>query len=206
MDAKIKSLRPLPDRGATTRPSRQEVEQAVRTLIAWTGDNPDREGLRDTPRRVADAFAELYSGYDADPQAILQRTFSETGGYQDMVLIRDVSFYSHCEHHMVPFQGKAHIAYYPTAGVVGLSKIARVVDSYARRLQTQERMTAEITDALTSALETSGVAVMIEAEHLCMAMRGVRKAGASTMTSRFTGVFHDDPAEREKFLLLVRPG
>ncbi len=205
MDAKIEAFPHTPNTGAGERPSQQDVEAAVRTLISWAGDDPDREGLRDTPRRVAESFRELYSGYNVDADAILQRTFAETGGYQDMVLIRDIAFFSHCEHHMVPFQGRVHIAYYPTAGVVGLSKIARVIDVYARRLQTQERLTAEISDALVASLNTAGVAVMIEAEHLCMAMRGVRKAGASTMTSRFTGVFQDSAAEREKFLTLVRP-
>ena len=204
MDARIEAF-PEKAGAGLRRPSRQEAEAAVRTLIAWAGDDPDREGLRDTPRRVAEAFGEFYSGYDADADAILQRTFNETGGYQDMVLIRDITFFSHCEHHMVPFHGRVHIAYYPTAGVVGLSKIARVIDVFARRLQTQERLTAEISDALVASLDTSGVAVMIEAEHMCMSIRGVRKTGASTMTSRFTGIFQDSPAEREKFLTLVRP-
>ena len=205
MDASVKQLKPDLHAIAPTRPSRDEAEAAVRTLIAWAGDDPAREGLVATPERVVRAYRELYSGYDQDPSEILGTTFKEVGGYEDMVLVRDVPFYSHCEHHMVPFVGKAHIAYYPTDGVVGLSKLARLVDMYARRLQTQETLTAQITAALQDFLGNRGVAVMIEAEHMCMSMRGVQKAGASTMTSRFTGVFKDDAAEREKFLSLLRP-
>lgn len=204
MDARVRKLTP-PDRIVRGRPTREEAEAAVRTLLAWTGDDPDREGLVHTPRRVVNAFEELYSGYGEDPAELLATTFSEVGGYQDMVLIRDIPFYSHCEHHMVPFLGRAHIAYYPVKGVVGLSKLARLVDIFARRLQTQETMTAQISAALEEYLGTRGVAVMLEAEHLCMSMRGVQKAGVSTMTSHFTGVFKDDAAEREKFLNLVRP-
>lgn len=203
MAADIKRLKP--EETALPRPSREEAESAVRTLIAWAGDDPSREGLRDTPRRVARAFEELYVGYGHEPAEVLNATFKEVAGYQDMVLVRDIPFYSHCEHHMVPFMGKAHIAYYPVEGVVGLSKLARLVDLYARRLQTQEALTAQVSEALESFLGSRGVAVMIEAEHLCMSMRGVQKAGASTMTSRFTGIFRDDAAEREKFLNLVRP-
>lgn len=203
MDAVVKKLSPDEAKRKIKRPTRDEVEAAVRTLIAWTGDDPDREGLIDTPARVTKALEELYSGYDQDPGKILERTFSDVEGYQDMVLVRDIPFYSHCEHHMVPFFGSAHIAYYPTDGVVGLSKLARLVDAFAKRLQTQETMTAQITNALEDSLGPRGVAVMIEAEHMCMSMRGVRKAGSSTMTSRFTGIFHDDPSEREKFLSLV---
>ncbi len=205
MEARVKVLKPELHRAAADRPGREEAEAAVRTLIAWTGDNPDREGLRQTPKRVIRAFEELYGGYGQDPADILGVTFKDVGGYQDMVLVRDIPFYSHCEHHMVPFNGLAHIAYYPVEGVVGLSKLARLVDVYARRLQTQETMTAQISDALERYLGSRGVAVMLEAEHMCMSMRGVQKAGASTMTSRFTGVFRDDAAEREKFLNLVRP-
>ena len=205
MSFNVKRL--VPDIGEATasRPTREQAEAAVRTLIAWAGDNPDREGLINTPRRVVRAFEELYSGYGHDAAEILTTTFKEVGGYQDMVLVRDIPFYSHCEHHMVPFMGQVHIAYYPVAGVVGLSKLARLVDIFARRLQTQETMTAQISGALEKYLGTRGVAVMVEAEHLCMSMRGVQKAGASTMTSHFTGVFKEDAAEREKFLNLVRP-
>ena len=205
MSANVKRLTPDLDRAVAHRPTREEAEAAVRTLIAWAGDDPEREGLVNTPRRVARAYEELYSGYGRDPAEILTTTFKEVGGYQDMVLVRDMPFHSHCEHHMVPFMGKAHIAYYPVAGVIGLSKLARLVDIYARRLQTQETMTAQISGALERYLGTRGVAVMIEAEHLCMSMRGVQKTGASTMTSHFTGIFRADAAEREKFLNLVRP-
>ncbi len=204
MDAVVKTFSSEQQTRKASRPSREEAEAAVRVLIAWTGDDPEREGLIDTPRRVVAAFEELYSGYEQDPQEILDRKFNDVEGYQDMVLVREIPFHSHCEHHMVPFYGKAHIAYYPTDGVVGLSKLARLVDTYARRLQTQETMTAQIADTLEDVLGARGVAVMIEAEHMCMSMRGVQKSGASTMTSRFTGVFRDSPAEREKFLRLVR--
>jgi GTP cyclohydrolase I len=205
MDAIVKKIVPVREPAGSLRPTREEAEAAVRTLIAWTGDDPNREGLKNTPRRVAKAFEQLYSGYGHDPAEVLSTTFREVGGYQDMVLVRDIPFYSHCEHHMVPFMGKAHIAYYPVGGVVGLSKLARLVDIFARRLQTQETMTAQISEAMERYLGTRGVAIMIEAEHLCMSMRGAQKAGASTMTSHFTGVFRDDAAEREKFLSLVRP-
>jgi len=188
------------------RPTREEAEAAVRTLIRWAGDDPSREGLRDTPRRVAKAFGELYAGIGQDPKHILDKVFEEVEGYGDMVLVRDIPFYSHCEHHMVPFFGNAHIAYYPSAGVVGLSKLARLVDVFARRLQTQEAMTVQIAEALDEALRPRGVAVMIEAEHLCMAMRGIRKAGASTVTTQFTGLFKDEPAEQVRFLTLLRHG
>ena len=203
MEAFVKKV-PL-DLVQDTRPSREEAEAAVRTLIQWLGDDPDREGLVLTPKRVVSAFEELYSGYRQDAGEHLATTFNEVNGYEDMILVRDIPFYSHCEHHMIPFTGKVHIAYYPVGGVVGLSKLARLVDVFARRLQTQESMTAQVADALEESLGARGVAVMIEAEHLCMAMRGIQKTGSSTMTSRFTGVFREDAAEREKFLNLVRP-
>jgi len=205
MDARVKALKKESVPATERRPTREEAEAAVRTLIAWTGDDPDREGLRNTPRRVVNAYSELYSGYGHDPAEVLTATFKEISGYEDMVLVRDIPIYSHCEHHMLPFVGKVHIAYYPVEGVIGISKLARLVDLYARRLQTQESLTAQISNALEKYLGTRGVAVMLEAEHLCMSMRGVQKAGASTMTSHFTGVFKDDAAEREKFLNLVRP-
>ena len=206
MDAVVKSL---PARGAeaarpAARPSRQEAEDAVRTLIRWLGDDVAREGLIDTPKRMVKAYEELFAGYDEDPAEFLGRVFEEVEGYGDIVVVRDIPFHSHCEHHILPFVGKAHIAYYPAQGVVGLSKIARVVDAYARRLQTQEAMTAQIADALESGLRPRGVAVMIEAEHLCMAMRGIRKSGSSTLTTRFSGVFRDDPTEQARFMTLVR--
>ena len=185
------------------RPTEAEVEAAVRTLIAWAGDNPSREGLLDTPRRVANAYKELYAGYDQDPAEILQRTFKEVGGYDDIVLVRDIPFHSHCEHHMVPFTGKAHIAYLPHDGVVGLSKLARLVEVFARRLQTQENLTAQIIDAINENLNPRGAAVMIEAEHMCMTMRGVHVHGTSTITHRFTGVFAEDRVEQDRFFAMV---
>ena len=205
MDAIVKTLASGADNRTAQKPSREEAEDAVRTLIEWIGDDPAREGLIDTPGRVVKAFGELYSGYGQDAGDILSTTFSDVNGYKDMVLVRDIPFASHCEHHMVPFIGKAHIAYYPTDGVIGLSKLARLVDIYAKRLQTQETLTAQITKALEDELVTRGLAVMVEAEHMCMSMRGVQKQGTSTMTSRFTGIFEDDEVERQKFLLLVRP-
>jgi GTP cyclohydrolase I len=192
--------------GGNRRPSREEAEQAVRTLISYIGDHPEREGLQDTPKRVVNAFAELYGGYKQEPEAVLERVFEDVGGYQDIVLIQDIPFFSHCEHHMVPFFGKVHVAYYPTDGVVGLSKIARVVDVFARRLQTQENLTAQIAEAIDHVLKPRGVAVLVEAEHLCMAMRGIRKAGVLTTTTRFTGAFADDASEQVRFISLVRGG
>jgi GTP cyclohydrolase I len=194
------------DAAPVRRPSREEAEAAVRTLIAWAGDDPEREGLIDTPKRVAKAYRELFRGYDEDAGGILDRVFEEVAGYDDIVLVRDIPFHSHCEHHMVPFVGKAHIGYYPTEGVVGLSKLARVVDVFARRLQTQEALTAQIVSAIDDRLKPRGIAVMIEAEHMCMAMRGVQKAGVSTITTQFTGVFRDDPTEQVRFMTLVRAG
>jgi GTP cyclohydrolase IA len=208
MDAIVKPLRALEARPPELEapPSREEAEAAVRTLLRWAGDDPAREGLVDTPRRVAKAFEELFAGYRTKPSDILDRVFEEVAGYGDIVLVRDIPFASHCEHHMIPFTGCAHIAYYPSNGVVGLSKLARVVDAYARRLQTQESLTVQIADTIDEALRPRGVAVMLEAEHLCMSMRGVRKAGSSTVTTQFTGVFKDDAAEQVRFLTLVRGG
>jgi GTP cyclohydrolase I len=188
------------------RPTREEAEAAVRTLIAWAGDNPAREGLLDTPMRVVKAYEQLFRGYRQDPAEILDRVFEEVEGYSDIVLIRDIPFYSHCEHHIVPFLGRAHVAYYPSGGVVGLSKLARLVDVYARRLQTQEAMSVQIAEALDTILKPRGVAVMIEAEHFCMSIRGVQKEGATTATTQFRGIFKDDPGERTRFLSLVRGG
>ncbi|PVE21883.1 GTP cyclohydrolase I FolE [Microvirga sp. KLBC 81] len=208
MNDVVKSLSPRLIPAAdkpTDRPTREEAEAAVRTLIRWAGDDPQREGLQDTPKRVAKAFKEFYSGYQDDPKDVLNKIFAEVEGYDDIVLVRDIPFYSHCEHHMVPFYGMAHIAYYPTKGVVGLSKLARLVEVYARRLQTQETMTAQIASAMEQFLEPRGVAVMIEAEHMCMSMRGVQKAGAMTLTTQFTGAFNDT-AEQVRFLTLVRHG
>lgn len=193
---------PLPD--GAPRPSRAEAEAAVKTLLAYIGENPAREGLLDTPKRVVKAYDELFAGYGEDADELLERTFGEIGTFDDFVLLRDIPFHSHCEHHMVPFVGKAHIAYFPVERVVGLSKIARVVDIFARRLQTQEHLTSQIVNALDDGLRPRGVAVMIEAEHMCMSMRGITKQGVSTLTTQFTGVFRDDPAEQVRFITLVR--
>jgi GTP cyclohydrolase IA len=203
MDAVVKTLIPRPSRQPAERPSREEAEAAVRTLIAWAGDDPNREGLLETPKRVAKAYEELFSGYAMDAAEALSKVFREVEGYDDLVLVKDIPFHAHCEHHMVPFHGVAHIAYYPQDGVVGLSKLARVVEIYARRLQTQETMTAEITQAIDEALHPRGIAVMIEAEHMCMSMRGIQKSGASTTTCQFTGVFRDDPAEQVRFFTML---
>jgi GTP cyclohydrolase IA len=185
------------------RPSREQAEAAIRTLIAFAGDNPDREGLRETPGRVVSAYEELYRGYRECPADLLDRTFSEIGSYNDVVLIRDIPFYSHCEHHMLPFIGKAHVAYVPVERVVGLSKIARLIDVYGRRLQSQEHLTSQIVTAIDEILKPRGVAVMLEAEHMCMSLRGVQKPGAATITTQFTGMFCDDSAEQARFITLV---
>lgn len=187
-----------------SRPSREEAEAAVRTLLLWSGDDPAREGLIDTPARVVKAYSEMYNGYTEDPASILGRTFEEVAGYDDMVIVKDISFHSHCEHHMVPIIGKAHVAYLPDGRVLGLSKIARVVDAFAHRLQTQESLTAQIAQTIQDTLEPRGVAVMIEAEHMCMAMRGIRKQGSTTLTTTFTGSFKDDPHEQVHFMNLIR--
>lgn len=209
MDAIVEGLKKIEARKILSkdeRPSQGEVEDAVRTLMKWMGEDINREGLLDTPKRVAKAYKELFSGYDMDPQEVLGRTFEEVGGYEDMVLIRDIQFHSHCEHHIVPIIGKAHVAYLPDGCVLGLSKIARVVDIFARRLQTQENMTAEIAQTIDNALKPRGVAVVIEAEHMCMSMRGIRKQGSTTMTTSFTGAFHDSPEEQQNFFSMLRMG
>jgi GTP cyclohydrolase I len=179
------------------------VEQAVRTLIRWAGDDPDREGLLDTPRRVADAYREFFAGYSADPEDILRRTFEETEGYDEMVLLRDVRFESHCEHHMAPIIGRAHIAYLPHRRVIGISKLARAVDIYARRLQIQEKMTVQIANAINEVLQPKGVAVVIEASHQCMTTRGVHRPGVLMTTSRMLGAFREDMATRREFLAMI---
>jgi GTP cyclohydrolase IA len=186
------------------RPSREEAEAAVRTLIAYAGDDPSREGLLDTPKRVASAYDELFAGYRERPVDVLERTFSETGGYDDLVLVRDIPFHSHCEHHIMPFFGKAHVAYVPIERVVGLSKLARLIDVYARRLQTQEHLTSQIIAAIEEILRPRGVAVMLEAEHMCMSLRGVEKPGSQTVTTQFTGLFRDEPSEQQRFITLAR--
>ncbi|WDZ78048.1 GTP cyclohydrolase I FolE [Ensifer adhaerens] len=202
MDAIVKNFPVLDD--ASGRPTQKEAEEAVRVLLRWAGEDPEREGLLDTPARVAKSYRELFSGYDLAAEDVLGRTFEEVAGYDDMVLVKDIPFYSHCEHHMVPIIGKAHVAYLPNGRVLGLSKIARVVDIYGRRLQTQESMTAQIAKAIDESLAPRGVAVMIEAEHMCMAMRGVQKQGSTTLTTTFTGTFQTEPAEQARFMTMIR--
>ncbi|MBC8038240.1 MAG: GTP cyclohydrolase I FolE [Rhizobiales bacterium] len=207
MDAIIKKIsRDVPEvrESSTKRPSREQAEDAVRTLLAWAGDNPDREGLLDTPGRVAKAFREYFSGYDEDPVEALSRTFEDVGGYDDIVMLRDIEFNSHCEHHIAPFIGRAHVAYLPTKEVVGISKLARVVDIYARRLQTQETMTAQIANCIDEQLSPRGVAVMLEAVHTCMSMRGISKRNVTTITTQFTGEFKSNPVLQARFINLVR--
>jgi GTP cyclohydrolase IA len=210
MDAIVDRHATAPDTAeaqpAKPRPTRKEAEAAVRTLIEWAGDDPDREGLVDTPKRVTKAWREMFQGYEQSVAEELDTVFEEVGGYGDIVLVRDVPFYSHCEHHIVPILGKAHIGYYPREGVVGLSKLARVVDIFAKRLQTQENLTAEIVNAIDDHLKPRGLAVMLEAEHMCMAMRGIQKQGVSTVTTGFTGLFKEDPSEQLRFITLVKAG
>lgn len=188
------------------RPSQEEAEEAVRTLIAWAGDDPEREGLRDTPKRVVKAYREFFKGYEECPVEALSRTFDEVGGYDDIVMLRDIDLNSHCEHHMVPFIGRAHVAYFPSDKVVGISKLARVVEIFARRLQTQETMTAQIAETIDSVLKPKGVAVMIEAVHQCMSLRGVCKPNVATITTQFTGLFREDEAQMARFMSLARSG
>jgi GTP cyclohydrolase I len=188
---------------AVPRPSEQEAQDAVRTLIRWAGDDPGREGLEGTPARVVRAYQEYFSGYDIDPVGLLQRTFEEIDGYDEMVLLRDIPFESHCEHHLAPIIGKAHVAYLPRNRVIGISKLARVVDSYARRLQIQEKMTAQIANTLSDVLEPKGVGVVIEAAHQCMTTRGVHRPGVTMVTSRMLGLFRTDARTRREFLALL---
>ncbi|MDX2101438.1 MAG: GTP cyclohydrolase I FolE [Alphaproteobacteria bacterium] len=190
----------------STRPSREEAERAVRTLIEWAGDDPDREGLVDTPSRVVRAYEEWFAGYGIDPVDVLQRTFEETDGYDEMVLLRDIRFESFCEHHIAPIIGKVHVAYLPERRVVGISKLARVVEAYAKRMQIQEKMTAQIANALHEVLQPKGVAVVVEAQHQCMTTRGIHKPGVSMVTSRMLGAFRDDAATRREFLSMIQTG
>jgi GTP cyclohydrolase I len=185
------------------RPDRNAAESAVRTLIRWAGDDPTREGLLDTPARVVRAYEEFFAGYLEDPVQILSRTFSEVDGYDEMIVLSDIRFESHCEHHMVPIIGKAHVAYLPDRRVVGISKLARLVDIYARRLQIQEKMTVQIADTLNGVLEPKGVAVVIEAAHQCMTTRGVHKPGATLITSRMLGAFRSNSTTRREFLAMI---
>ena len=188
----------------STPVSQTEAEAAVRTLIRWAGDDPAREGLLDTPARVARSYRELFAGYEVDPREYLERTFEEVGGYDELVVLKDIRFVSFCEHHMLPVVGKAHVGYLPTDRVVGISKLARVVRGFARRLQIQEKMTAEIARTIHEVLRPEGVGVVIEAEHSCMTMRGVDVPGASLITSHLIGVVRDDPRTREEFMRLAR--
>ena len=202
MDAIVTNFPRVEDESG--RPSQKEAEDAVRVLLRWAGDDPEREGLLDTPKRVAKAYRELFSGYDLAAEDVLGRTFEEVAGYDDMVLVKDIPFFSHCEHHMVPIIGKAHVAYLPNGRVLGLSKIARVVEIFGRRLQTQETMTAQIARSIDETLNPRGVAVMIEAEHMCMAMRGIQKQGSTTLTTTFTGAFKTEPTEQVRFMTMIR--
>ncbi|CAA7618813.1 GTP cyclohydrolase 1 [Magnetospirillum sp. UT-4] len=193
-------LRPV----APRRPTREEAEEAVRVLLRWAGDDPGREGLVGTPDRVVRAYEEFFEGYGQDPVEMLQRTFEETEGYDEMVVLRDIRLESHCEHHMVPIIGKAHIAYLPDRRVVGISKLARVVEVFAKRLQIQEKMTSQIANVINDVLQPKGVAVVIEAAHACMTTRGIRKPGVTMVTSRMLGAFRDNPATRREFMALIQ--
>jgi GTP cyclohydrolase I len=185
------------------RPSREEAEAAVRTLLRWAGDDPNREGLIDTPARVARAYEEFFAGYEVDPVDLLARSFEETDGYDEMVVLRDIRLESHCEHHMVPIIGKAHVAYLPEGRVVGISKLARVIEVYAKRLQIQEKLTAQVANCIQEVLKPKGVAVVIEAAHQCMTTRGIHKPGVTMVTSRMLGAFRDDANTRKEFLAMI---
>ena len=190
---------------ATTviKPSREEAEEAVRTLICWTGDDPDREGLIETPKRVVKAYEEFFEGYDMDPEEVLQKTFEEVQGYDDAVIVRNIRVESHCEHHIVPIIGVAHVGYIPNNRVVGISKLARVIEIFGKRLQTQETMTAQIADTIQKVLEPKGVAVVVDASHQCMTTRGIHKTESSTITRRMLGAFRDNPETRSEFMNLI---
>jgi GTP cyclohydrolase IA len=197
------SKAPAPARQRSARPSQDEAEEAVRTLIRWAGDDPAREGLRGTPERVVRAYREFFRGYEQEPHAILRRTFEETDGYDEMIVLKDMRFESHCEHHIAPIIGRAHIAYLPHHRVVGISKLARLLDCYAKRLQIQEKMTAQIANTLQEVLQPRGVAVVIDASHQCMTTRGVHKPNTSMVTSRMLGAFRTDPSTRREFLAII---
>ncbi|MEM9814328.1 MAG: GTP cyclohydrolase I FolE [Pseudomonadota bacterium] len=199
-DAKLNTER---EAAAERRPTRSEAEDAVRTLLRWAGDDPTREGLLDTPSRVTRGYEEWFKGYDEDPEAMLQRTFEEVEGYDEMVVLRDIRFESYCEHHMAPIIGKAHVGYIPTDRVVGISKLARVVDAFAKRLQVQEKMNAQIANTLQNVLQPKGVAVVLEGEHHCMSTRGVHKPGVSMVTSTMLGAFREDRDTRREFLDII---
>ena len=201
--ATVKSRLAKQPAGQPARPTREEAEAAVRTLLRWAGDDPDREGLVGTPDRVVRSYEEFFAGYEVDPVALLERTFEETAGYDEIVLLRDIRLESYCEHHVVPIIGRAHVAYLPHRRVVGISKLARVVDAYAKRLQIQEKMTAQIANTINDVLQPRGVAVIIEAQHQCMTTRGIHKTGVSMVTSRMLGAFRDDPATRRELLAMI---
>ena len=196
---------PHPERGTESlaQPTREEAEAAVRTLLLWAGDDPDREGLLDTPKRVAKAYRELFAGYSVDARAVLERTFEETEGYDEMVVLKGIRLESYCEHHMCPIIGVAHVAYLPDRRVVGISKLARVVEAFGKRLQIQEKLTSQIANTINEVLQPQGVAVVIEAQHQCMTTRGVHKPGVSMVTSRMLGAFRDNPATRREFLAMI---
>ncbi len=197
------SDKPVPQRAQESIPTQEEAEAAVRTLLRLAGEDPDREGLRDTPKRVVKSYKELFGGYQVDPRALLERTFEEVQGYDEIVLLRDIRLESHCEHHMVPIIGRCHVAYLPRNRVVGISKLARVVDAFSKRLQIQERLTAQIADVIDEVLQPRGVGVVIEAGHQCMSTRGVHKPGVSMVTSRMLGAFRDDPATRRELMAMI---
>lgn len=201
--AKATASLPIDPQRAADRPSRAEAEDAVRTLIRWAGDNPEREGLLDTPKRVVTAYEEWFSGYGADPVDMLQRTFEETEGYDEIVLLRDIRFESFCEHHLAPIIGKAHVAYLPSTRVIGISKLARLIEIFAKRMQIQEKLTAQIANTLDDVLQPKGVAVVLEAQHQCMTTRGVHKTGVSMVTSRLLGAFRSNTDTRREFLSMI---
>ena len=193
-------------KGTPSQISREEAESAVRTLLAYAGEDPGREGLLDTPRRVVEAYSDWFRGYNEDPEAYMARTFEEVAGYDEMIVLRDIEFESHCEHHMAPIIGKAHVGYVPNGKVVGISKLARVVEAYARRFQVQEKMTAQIAQCIQSVLKPIGVGVVVEGAHECMTTRGIHKRGVSMVTSKMLGTFHDDARTRAEFLAFIDVG
>ena len=208
MDMKVdpNNVHKINEKKETNRPSKEEAMKAVKTLISWAGDNPSREGLIDTPKRVVEAYEEFFSGYDEDPYKVLDKTFSDVEGYDDIIILRDINIETHCEHHIVPILGVAHVAYLPSEKVVGLSKLARVVEVYCRRLQTQETLTMQILHTIDEVLQPRGVAVMIDAKHQCMTTRGIYKPDVSTITTKFLGLFKEDNELRQRFIQLTQQG
>ncbi len=208
MDMKVdpNNVHKINEKKETNRPSKEEAMKAVKTLISWAGDNPSREGLIDTPKRVVEAYEEFFSGYNEDPYKVLDKTFSDVEGYDDIIILRDINIETHCEHHIVPILGVAHVAYLPSEKVVGLSKLARVVEVYSRRLQTQETLTMQILHTIDEVLQPRGVAVMIDAKHQCMTTRGIYKPNVSTVTTKFLGLFREDSELRQRFIRLTQQG